>query len=124
MVAYVAARGQGNWRPRFPKFTRHKVENGIHAVAQADLSGTLEGMEPTTQPQRSIDVTGLPDEAIRAVESLVSLLRRQPAATGGRAAFSSRAAWSKALREWADSHQPVATPADWSRESIYTDRGE
>ncbi len=30
------------------------------------------------QPKREIDVTGLPEEAVQAVESVVSLLRRQP----------------------------------------------
>jgi hypothetical protein len=32
-------------------------------------------MEQRTAPLRAIDVTGLPEEAVRAVESLVSLLR-------------------------------------------------
>jgi hypothetical protein len=30
------------------------------------------------QPKREIDVTGLPEKAVQAVESVVSLLRRQP----------------------------------------------
>jgi hypothetical protein len=82
-------------------------------------------MEPTTQqPARSIDVTGLPDEAIRAMESLVSLLRGQKAGLGGAALFSSREEWAKAIREWAEGHQPRGTSADWSRESIYAGRGE
>jgi hypothetical protein len=75
-------------------------------------------------PTRSIDVTGLPEEAIRAVESLVGLLR----GAAGRAAvlppFSSRQEWIQAIREWADSHNPQATAADWSRESIYAGREE
>jgi hypothetical protein len=81
-------------------------------------------MEPTDlQRTRSIDVTGLPEDAIRAVESLVNLLRQQ-AGEGGSLAFSSREEWNKTIREWAASHKPAASSADWSRESIYAGRGE
>jgi hypothetical protein len=73
---------------------------------------------------RSIDVTGLPEEAIRAMESLVVLLKRQPTRLGGAVAFSSRDEWIKAINEWADSHTPICTEADDSRESIYAGRGE
>ena len=38
--------------------------------------------------------------------------------------FSSREEWIHAIREWAASHQPSTTSADWSRESIYAGRGE
>jgi len=76
----------------------------------------------TQETARTIDVTGLPEEAIRTVQSLVSLLRAPPGA--GRPAFSSPAEWAKALREWAESHQPQSDAADWSRESIYAGRGE
>jgi len=68
------------------------------------------------QPTRSIDVTGLPEEAIQAVQSLVSLLQTPGA---GRPTFSSPDAWVRAIREWAESHAKQATAADWSRESIY-----
>jgi hypothetical protein len=92
-------------------------------LTRAEHPGILKGMELQTQhPQRSIDVTGLPEEAIRVVESLVSLLRAGPQA--GRVGFASPEAWAKAIREWAESHSPRATPADWSRESIYAGRGE
>src|SRR5262249_43424162 len=85
--------------------------------------GILEGMESTAQqPRRAIDVTGLPEEAIRAVESLVSLLRPCPGPGGP--AFSSPEEWAKAIRAWAESHKPPGTSADWSRESIYAGRGE
>jgi hypothetical protein len=82
--------------------------------------------EPAREPTRSIDVTGLPEEAIRAVESLVSLLRGQQGATATAVppAFSSREEWIKAIREWAESHKPQGTSADWSRESIYAGCGE
>jgi len=75
------------------------------------------------QVPRSIDVTGLPEEAVQAVEALVSQLRGQTTTQGG-ASFSSREEWVKAIRAWAASHQPEATSADWSRESIYAGRGE
>jgi hypothetical protein len=73
---------------------------------------------------RSIDVTGLPDEAIRTVESLVNLLRGQAGTAGGPTRFSSREEWIKAIREWASSHSSQANSADWSRDSIYAGRGE
>jgi hypothetical protein len=79
-------------------------------------------MEPAQPPTRSIDVTGLPEEVIRAVESLVSLLRGEPGT--GVSAFSSREEWARAIREWAESHQRLDTLADDSRESIYAGRGE
>jgi hypothetical protein len=88
-------------------------------------------MEHTQQhTTRSIDVTGLPEEAIGALESLVALLRgqqvppEQPARLGGTIQFSSPEEWIKAMREWAASHQSQDTSADWSRESIYAGRGE
>ncbi len=84
-------------------------------------------MEPTTLQTRnakSIDVTGLDDKAIRVVETLVAQLkgRRPPDQQAGAPHFSSREEWSKALYEWAASHTPLATSADYSRESIYPDR--
>jgi hypothetical protein len=80
-------------------------------------------MKPTTpEPKRAVDVTGLPEEAVRAVESLVANLRAQK--ENSLSAFASYEEWSKAFREWGDSHPPVSNPADWSRESIYAGRGE
>jgi hypothetical protein len=64
---------------------------------------------------RSIDVSGLPQEAVQVVEALVSLLRGQPTLPGGAASSSSREEWIKAIREWASSHQPEAASADWGR---------
>jgi hypothetical protein len=78
-------------------------------------------MEPTDSKSRTIDVTGLSEKAIRAVESLVATLREQadPAIH-----FRSPDEWSKALYEWAASHPVLPNSADWSRESIYAGRGE
>jgi len=82
-------------------------------------------MEPTTQqPRRTIDVTDLPEEAIRAVETLVSQLRGKPRRFGGTTTFASHEEWSKALREWVESHPRRDTLADDSRESIYADGDE
>jgi hypothetical protein len=75
---------------------------------------------------RSIDVTGLSDDAIAAVEQVVAVLKKQsePARLGGTVSFPSRAEWIRAVREWAASHPQVEHFVDDSRESIYTDRGE
>jgi hypothetical protein len=82
-------------------------------------------METTiNQVARSVDVTGLPEEVVRAVELLVSQLRGQqhpPAERRGIGSFSSYEEWSKALREWADSHPRRDTLADDSREAVYAD---
>jgi len=80
--------------------------------------------EQKQNQHRSIDVTGLSEEAIRAVRSLVAQLRDQPARLAGTTSFSSREEWAKAVREWAESHPKRDTIADDSRESIYADRDE
>ena len=77
--------------------------------------------QTTIEKKRTVDLTGLPDEAVHAVESLVSTLRKQVNSSPVRASYAD---WSKALHEWAASHKAVANPADWSRESIYAGRGE
>jgi hypothetical protein len=74
----------------------------------------------TIEQRRSVDVTGLPEEAVRAVESLVSTLRQQASSSTA----TSYEDWSKQLRDWAASHQTLANSADWGRESIYAGRGE
>jgi hypothetical protein len=85
----------------------------------------LEDMKHTEQhTTRTVDVTGLPEEAVRAVEALVSQLRGQTAPQGASLPFSSRQEWIQAIRAWAASHKPEGTSADWSRESIYAGRGE
>ena len=83
----------------------------------------MESTEQQTQ-QRSIDVTGLPDEAVMAVESLVSLLRSRNTGKTEVAVLSSYEEWSKVFWEWIGSHPKRNTPADDSRESIYAGRGE
>ena len=71
--------------------------------------------------QRSIEVTGLPEEAIRALEALVAALR----SPGNLALpYASYEEWSRALREWVQSHPKRDTDADWSRDSIYAGRGQ
>jgi len=78
-------------------------------------------METSPASSRSVDLTGLPEEAIQAVEAMVAMLRQQAAKSLAQAPYEE---WSKAFREWVESHQPVANPADWSRESIYGERSE
>jgi len=78
-------------------------------------------MGPRSERAASIDVTGLSDEAIRAVESLVASLREQ---ANGSTPYNSPEDWCKALREWAASHKHLDVPADWSRDTIYSGRGE
>jgi hypothetical protein len=82
-------------------------------------------MEPTAAEvlnKRLVDVTGLPEEAIRAVESVVAVLRGQGKGRGPQ--LVSYDEWSKAFREWLAGHQPRGTSADWSRDGIYAGRGE
>jgi hypothetical protein len=79
-------------------------------------------MPKTPTAPRSLDVSGLPDEAVRALEALVSLLRGKD--QQGVPGYSSPEEWSRALREWAGSHPRLDSTADDSRESIYAGRGE
>jgi hypothetical protein len=78
-------------------------------------------MQPSHENIRCIDVTGLSEQAIRAVESLVSTLREQESP---RPRYRSHEEWSKAFHEWVNSHRKLDTIADDSRESIYAGRGE
>jgi hypothetical protein len=86
-------------------------------------------METTTRHlTRSIDVTGLPEEAIRAVESLVSLLRGLPPSTQTGPASADE--WARQFDDWmrevaarAGQYPPGIVVAD-GRESIYEGRGE
>ena len=74
---------------------------------------------------RSVDVTGLPDEAIAAVENLVSEFKeRSTRENDVPSPFSSREEWRTAIREWASSHSAGESRADWSRESAYAGCGE
>lgn len=78
----------------------------------------------TTDQANVVDLVGLPDAAAEAVRSLVEVLREQAAAArNGAFLFPSRQEWSNAVREWANSHRPETTAADWSRGGIYAGRG-
>src|SRR5262245_51325869 len=105
----------------------------VLAATGRPFSATLEGMEPVhdpaREPSRSIDVTGLPEEAIRAVELLVSHLRGQGAARPS-GAFSSYEEWAKEFHAWMEEvaaragRYPPGFMVDDSRETIYEGRGE
>jgi hypothetical protein len=85
----------------------------------------ITAMEHTTSPlTRSIDLSGLPEDAVKAVESLVSVLREHAIRQPPKSKFASREEWIQAIREWAGSHTAKGSHADWSRESIYGDRDE
>jgi hypothetical protein len=74
----------------------------------------LQGMEPQApQSSRAIDVTGLPEEAIQAVQAVVALLRGQ--AKGAGPGFSSPEEWARAIREWAEGHTQGNQSADSCR---------
>jgi hypothetical protein len=86
-------------------------------------------MEHSKQPlARSIDVTGLPEEAIRAVESLVCQLRDQSASTPPPGLW--RDAWQAQFDSWMQEvaaragQYPPGFVVDDSRETIYEGRGE
>lgn len=75
----------------------------------------------TLDPKRLVDVTGLPEEAVLAVEALVTTLRQQATPSTAHPSYEE---WSQAFREWVGSHMAVSTSVDWSRDSIYAGRGE
>lgn len=70
---------------------------------------------------RTVDVTGLSEDAIHAVQAHVAVLRTQSMPPRQQ---RSHQEWSKAFHEWVNSHPKRDSFADWSRDSIYTDRGE
>lgn len=76
------------------------------------------------QTPRTIDLTGLPEEAVRAVEALVKHFRQQYPRLGGTTQFASREEWIAAITAWAKSHPPLENRVDISRESFYEGRGE
>ncbi len=80
-------------------------------------------METINPTPISIDLVGLPEEAIHVVESLVSLLKAQSRLPASKARLSSEE-WVKNLEEWAASHPRLDHVADDSRESIYAGCGE
>jgi hypothetical protein len=98
---------------------------GGSSMTVAGYSGILEGMEPVQQ-HRSIDVTGLTEEAIRAVEHLVLQLRgqqQQPKPSSAEDWKQVFNAWMLEVRARADRYPPGFVVDD-SRESIYGDDRE
>jgi hypothetical protein len=90
-------------------------------MTPAENSGMIEVMEHSITEKRCVDVTGLPDEAVKVVETLVTSLRQQ--ASNG-TSLTSYEDWSRELRAWSASHPQLTHSVDWSRESIYAGRGE
>jgi hypothetical protein len=84
--------------------------------------------EPTTK--RSVDVTGLPDEAVRALESLVSLLKKEHSQDAAGGSTSSHEKWQELFDGWMrevagrSSRYPPDFVLDDSRETLYGGRGE
>ena len=81
--------------------------------------------------QRTIDVSGLSPESVRAVEVLVAALHRDPTIASGLKTYwpgpppgETAEEWTRRLREWIDSHPKRAILIDDSRETIYAGRGE
>ncbi len=63
-------------------------------MTPTETSGMIETMEHSLIEKRIVDVTGLPEEAVKAVETLVISLRQQ--ASHG-TSLSSYEDWSRAL---------------------------
>jgi hypothetical protein len=80
--------------------------------------------------KHSLDLSGLPDEAIRVVQSLVSLLKNGARETGAESLSPSFEEWQKQFDSWMQevaaraAQYPPGFIADDSRESIYQGRGE
>jgi hypothetical protein len=74
---------------------------------------------------RILDVSGLPEETVRAMELIVSQLREHPKpAASAVNPLAEYETWSREFHTWLASHKPLPSEADWSRESIYDDQGE
>lgn len=89
---------------------------------RAPSFATLEDMgTEVTQTTRAIDVTGLSEEAIRAVESLVSVLREVRGSNGGSGQNPpDLVAFERGLDELSDGLPPLRTlPEDFSRADVY-----
>jgi hypothetical protein len=72
---------------------------------------------------RVLDLTGLPDDAIAAVEQLVAVLKKQSVPKPDvPAPFGSREEWRRAFREWAETPRSLNNAAEWDRETIYAGR--
>lgn len=98
----------------------------VHLVTDRASFGIVKNMEQATQQSapaavRTVDVTGLPEDVIHALESFVATLRNKPAVPLHSAPYE---VWLKGYDEWIKSHPKRETWTDWSRESIYEGRGE
>jgi hypothetical protein len=78
-------------------------------------------------PLRTIDVTGLSDNAVETIEAIVGVLQQNPASAP---AQSSGEAWTARFEDWMRevaqraNRYPEGFTLDDSRESIYSGRDE
>ncbi len=74
---------------------------------------------------RTVDVSGLTDEAVKAVEAYIAALRAVPTAVEQPAPRTETAEeWVARFTAWVDSHISRNPNMDDSRESIYDGCGE
>ena len=116
-VSEKARRRRGFWTKRF--FRPNRASKKPVALDSLPPSCYSKDMEHTDSTHRSIDITDLSDEAVEAVQSLVTRLRKRDEAVSPPSALED---WSRALREWAADHPRIESIADDSRESIYSGR--
>jgi hypothetical protein len=71
---------------------------------------------------QTLDVSGLPESVIHDLRNLVATLKGNTLAKESRKLTPEE--WIKEHTAWVNSHPPVTTFVDDSRESIYAGRGE
>ena len=71
---------------------------------------------------QTIDVSGLPEAVVKDIRNLVDTLKSNTVSKEPRKLTPDE--WIKEHTAWVNSHPPVTTFVDDSRESIYAGRGE
>ena len=77
-----------------------------------------------TDPETRRDYVVLPAEVYDRLQALAAEDPLNTREVHPETAVGSYEEWSKALHEWAVSHQGLPNSADWSRERIYAGRRE
>jgi hypothetical protein len=102
------------------------MEEEKHMVNVQSETGTGPAAQEQPERKQTVDVMGLSEEAVRAVESFISALRRQAASTPA----VSPDEWAKLFDTWMREvaaragQYPPGFVVDDSRETIYEGRGE